>query len=259
MTGFSDSIGVSPEGTELVLRRAMELSVIQPGGDLLFDSMAIAQIAAELHVPGDAVATAIAEHAAGADLTESGFMERLIGPTQVRAARRTASSSDATAKAMVRWLETAHGMNARVRTDGVVVASPRNDIMANVANSLRAVQGLGGLGKVKKIQVAAIDLENSEGATCVVADVRDKRRAAVIGGAVVTTGAAAVVGTAAAVAAAPAALIGLPLAAGFGLIVSRAAHRSTVSQVTEGLEEMLDGVVRGERPPNLLSRFKRRR
>jgi hypothetical protein len=259
MTSSSDSIGVSPEGTELVLRRAMELSVVQPGGDMLFDSMAIAQIAAELHVPGDAVATAIAEHAAGADLAEAGLMDRLIGPTQVRAARRTESDSDATAKAMVRWLETAHGMNARVRSDGVVVASPRNDIMASVANSLRAVQGLGGLGKVKRIQVAAIDLEDSDGAACVVAEVGDKRRAAVIGGAVVTTGAAAVVGTAAAVAAAPVALLGLPIAAGFGLIVSRSAHRSTVNQVTEGLEEMLDGVVRGERPPNLLSRFKRRR
>lgn len=259
MTGAYEPIGVSPEGTEVVLRRAMELSVIQPDGDLLFDTQSIAQIAAELHVPGDAVATAIAEHAAGADFSEGGFMDRLIGPTQVRAARRTSSGSDATAKAVVRWLETAHGMNARVRADGVVVASPRNDIMANVANKVRTVQGLGGLGKVKKISVAAIDLEDSDGAACVVADVKDKRRTAVIGGAVVSTGAAAVIGTAAAVAASPVALVGLPVAAGVGLLVSRAAHRSTVHQVSEGLEEMLDGVVRGERPPNVFSRFRRRR
>lgn len=259
MTSGYEPIGVSPEGTEIVLRRAMELSVVQPDGDLLFDTAAIAQIAAELHVPGDAVAKAIAEHAAGADLGEAGFLDRLIGPTQVRAARRITSDSEATTKAMVRWLETAHGMNARVRSDGVVVASPRNDIMANVANSLRSVQGLGGLGKIKKIRVAAIDLEDSDGATCVVADVKDKRRSAVIGGAVVTTGTAAVVGTAAAVAAAPVALVGIPIAAGVGLLVSRAAHRSTLHQVSEGLEEMLDGVARGERPPNVFSRFRRRR
>lgn len=259
MNSAFEPIGVSPEGTELVLRRAMELSVVQPDGDLLFDTKAIAQIAAELHVPGDAVATAIAEHAAGADLGEARLLDKLIGPTQVRASRRTSSGSDATAQAMVQWLETAHGMNARVRTDGVVVASPRSDLMANVLNSLRTVQGLGGLGKVKNIQVAAIDLEDSDGAACVVANVRDKRRTAVLGGAVVTTGAAAVVGTAAVVAASPVALFGLPFAAGFGVLVSRSAHRSTIHQVSEGLEEMLDGVVRGERPPNLLSRFKRRR
>lgn len=258
MTGAGDPFGVSPESTELVLRRAMELSTVQPGGDLMFDAAAIAQIAAELHVPGEAVATALAEHTAGAEIDEAGFLDKLIGPTQIRTARRLVTNSDATTKAMVNWLERAHGMKARVRADGVVVASPRKDIMGNLANQIRMAQGLGGLGKVRRIQMAAVDLEAEDGAACVVADITDKRRGAVIGGVVVGAGTAAVVGTAAAIAAAPAALVGLPIAAGLGILVSRSAHRSTVHQVSEGLDEMMDGIVRGESPPSMMSRFKRR-
>lgn len=242
---------LDPVSTDLVLRRAVELSTVEPvSGEIELSAAAVAEIAAEVGLPASTVASAIAEHQAGVD-SERTFLDRVIGPDQIWARRLSTSSEEETRERAQRWLNSSHGLKARVRPDGVVVANRRRGVAGMVAVGARRAGGHGGLGRVRQVQVAAVDVDDTPGAVCVAADIGNKRGEAVAGGAVITAGGAAVVGVVALVAG-PASLAALPVVAGIGTLASRIVHQSNVRRITEEVEATIDGIATGVEPSNAL-------
>jgi len=242
---------LDPASTDLVLRRAVELSTVEPvSGEIELSAEAVAEIAAEVGLPASTVASAIAEHQAGVDNDRS-LLDRIIGPDQIWARRLSSSSEDDTRERAQRWLSSSHGLKSRVRPDGVVVANRRRGVSGFVAVGARRAGGHGGLGRVRQVQVAAVDVDDKPGAVCVAADIGNKRGEAVAGGAVVATGGAAIIGLVALVAG-PVSLAALPVAAGVGALTSRIVHQSNVRRFTEEVEATVDGIAAGVDPPTAL-------
>lgn len=153
----------------------------------------------------------------------------------------------------VRLLEVGHGMRPRVQFDGVVVASKRSDVVGKLARSVRDAQGLGQLGKLRRVEVAAVDVGDEPGALVVSADIGDQRTTAVAGGAAVTTvGGAVVAGSA--ILLSPFALVAAPVVLGAGIVTSRLVHGAAQRKAEERLEEAADALVSGEEPEGMISR-----
>ena len=238
---------LDPASTDLVLRRAVELSTVEPAsGEVELSAAAVADIAAEVGLPASTVASAIAEHQAGVDNDRS-FLDRIIGPDQIWARRLSTSNEDDTRQRAQRWLSSSHGLKARVRPDGVVVANRRRGVSGMVAVGARRAGGHGGLGRVREVQVAAVDVDDKPGAVCVAADIGNKRSEAVAGGAVMVTSGAAVVGVVA-LFTGPATLAALPVVAGIGTLATRIMHQSRVRRITEEVEATIDGIATGVDP-----------
>lgn len=242
--------GLSPEATEIVLRRAVEMTEVEPTtGQIELSPTAVAEIAAEVGVPSSAVAAAVAEHRAGVVQRRS-LVDRVVGPRVVWAHRASSLGEDLTKERAERWLQSTHGLRPRERHDGVIVANKPRGVAGAVAVGVRRAGGLGGLGRVRGVAVAAVDVDAQPGAVCVVADVGNKRDEAMLGGAAVTVGGVAVVGLVALVAG-PLALVAVPVVAGAGAVTSRTIHRGTVRRVAEDVEETVDGIAAGAEPPRL--------
>ncbi len=247
---------LDPVEVRKILSRAFEMADREPTLEVEIGRNTLAEIAAEVDLPLPAIASALAEHQLGLAPPDS-LLERLVGPATVASRARSTASEDVMRGRVVSWLEVGHGLRPRVRHDGVVVAAKRRDVVGKLARSVRDLQGFGQLGKLKGLRAAAVDIGDKPGALCVVADVGDKRRDAMLGGAAVATGAIAIVGVGAAVAG-PALLVAVPFAAGAGLLTSRLWHGSSVRAVQEDLDEALDGIVRGEAPQTALGRASER-
>lgn len=242
--------------TELVFKRAFELAERHPQRDVVFSRSTLAEIAAEVDLPAQAVAAALAEQLA--DGTDDGsFLDRLVGSDRVSVHRQaTAPETDMRERA-IRLLDTGHGMRPRVQHDGVVVATRRRDLLGKLASTLRDAQGLGRLGKLRRVDVAAVDIGDSPGAVVVSADISDRRTHAVLGGvAVGAVGCVAVAGTAVAVT--PIAVASAPLAIAAGLATSRLTFGAASREVREDLEAAADALVRGDQPDGLIGRSARR-
>ncbi|MFT7600975.1 MAG: hypothetical protein ACI8TP_003924 [Acidimicrobiales bacterium] len=238
---------LDPLATELVLRRAVELTTVEPSTGLVeLTPSAVAAIAAEVGVPAATVAAAIAEHQAGADVKRN-LVDRLVGPGVVWARRSSGASEAATRERAEQWLSVGHGLSTRVRPDGVVVANKKRGVVGAIAAGARRARGTGGLSRVRQVQVAAVDVDDTPGAVCLVADITNKRSEAVAGGAALATGGALFVGLVA-IFTGPLTFIALPAVAGAGAAVSRVAHRSTVRRVTDDVEVTIDGIATGESP-----------
>lgn len=251
MTSEPTAGGLSPEATEVVLRRAVEMTQIEPATGLIeLSPAAVAAIAAEVGVPSSAVAAAVAEHRAGVDPTKPSVVDKIVGPRVVWARRSSTLDEKLTKERAQRWLQATHGLRSRERHDGVIVATKPRGVFGAVAVGVRRAGGLGGLGRVRGVAVAAVDVDAEPGAVCVVADVGNKRDEALLGGAAVTVGGVAVAGLFALVAG-PLVLIAVPVAAGAGAVTSRTLHRATIRQVTEDVEETVDGIAAGSEPPRL--------
>ncbi len=242
--------------TEVVLRRAFELAHVRPERDLVFSRSTLAEIAAEVDLPVQAVAAALAEHMAdGTD--DDSFLDRLIGSDRVSVHRLSPASEEEMRQRTVRLLEIGHGMRPRVQVDGVVVASKRKDMVGKLARTVRDAQGLGQLGKLRRLDVAAVDVGDEPGALVLSADISDRRNGAIAGGAAVgAVGGVLVVG--AVVALGPLAVIASPAAIGAGLITSRVMHGSARRETEEHLEEAADALVSGDEPTGLISRGAKR-
>lgn len=251
MTSSAAGGGLSQEATELVLRRAVEMTQVEPTtGQIELSPAAVAAIAAEVGVPSSAVAAAVAEHRAGVNHEKRNVVDRVVGPRVVWAQRRSSLSEDVTKERAERWLQSTHGLRPRERHDGVIVASKPRGVVGAIGVGLRRAGGLGGLGRVRGVAVAAVDVDAQPGAVCVVADVGNKRDEALLGGAAVTVGGAAVVGLVALIAG-PVVLVVAPVVAGAGAVTSRTIHQATVRRVTEDVEETIDGIATGSEPPRL--------
>lgn len=247
---------LDPATTEVVLRRAFELAHVEPAQDLIFSRSTLAEIAAEVDLPVQAVAAALAEQMADG-LDDDSFLDRWIGPDRISVHRPSTASEDEMRDRAVRLLEVGHGMRPRVQFDGVVVASKRKDVMGKLARTVRDAQGLGQLGKLRRIEVAAVDVGDEPGALVLSADIGDRRNAAMVGGAAVgAVGGMVVAGTA--VALSPFALIAAPVALGAGLITSRLVHGAAQRDAEEHLQEAADVLVSGEAPDGIISRGARR-
>jgi hypothetical protein len=232
---------LDPLATELVLRRAVELTTVEPSTGLVeLTPSAVAAIAAEVGVPAATVAAAIAEHQAGADVKRN-LVDRLVGPGVVWARRSSGASEAATRERAEQWLSVGHGLSTRVRPDGVVVANKKRGVVGAIAAGARRARGTGGLSRVRQVQVAAVDVDDTPGAVCLVADITNKRSEAVAGGAALFVGLVAIF-------TGPLTFIALPAVAGAGAAVSRVAHRSTVRRVTDDVEVTIDGIATGESP-----------
>lgn len=243
---------LDPAETEAILRRAFELAHVEPARELVFSRSTLAEIAAEVDLPLQAVAAALAEQLAdGTD--DASFLDRLIGPDRISVHRASTASEDEMRERALRLLEAGHGMRPRVQFDGVVVASKRKDVVGKLARSVRDAQGLGQLGKLRRVEVAAVDVGDEPGALVLSADIGDRRNEAMAGGAAVSSlGGAAVVG--AALVFGPLAWIAAPVAVGAGLITSRMVHGSTRRDAEEDLHRAADALVNDSEPESMIAR-----
>lgn len=243
---------LDPAETEAILRRAFELAHVEPTRELVFSRSTLAEIAAEVDLPLQAVAAALAEQLAdGTD--DASFLDRLIGPDRISVHRASTASEDEMRERALRLLEVGHGMRPRVQFDGVVVASKRKDVVGKLARSVRDAQGLGQLGKLRRVEVAAVDVGDEPGALVLSADIGDRRNEAMAGGAAVgSLGSAAVVG--AAFVFGPLAWIAAPVAVGAGLITSRMVHGSTRRDAEEDLHRAADALVNDSEPESMIGR-----
>lgn len=241
-----------------LVRRAQELADASDGpeAEAGLDGAMVAEVAKELGVPTAAVAQALAEAEAGLS-SKSGVLDRLVGPNELAALRRSSLTADEARVRAQRWLDDVHGLRTRVDANGVVLARPRTDFVGVVRRGIKRASGLGGLGRVRQVRVAVADVSDDV-AICVVADVGGDRRRSVIAGAASGTATGAAGGALGIVvlgAAAPVALAAVPVAALVGVGVARWGYRGRLEQVDDALQATADGLSRGERPPTVVGKL----
>lgn len=247
---------LDPATTEVVLRRAFELARVEPTHDVVFSRSTLAEIAAEVDLPVHAVAAALAEQMADGTADDS-LLDRLVGSDRVTVHRMSTASEEVMRERAVRLLEVGHGMRPRVQIDGVVVATKRKDVLGKLAHTVRDVQGLGQLGKLRRVEVAAVDVGDEPGALVLSADIGDKRTNAILGGSAVGV-VGSLVAAGVAVTLAPVAAVAVPVALGAGVVTSRVVHGSTQREAEEDLEAAADVIVAGEDPDGLIGRGAKR-
>lgn len=247
-----DRLQLDQATTEVVLRRAFELAHVQPTRELVFSRSTLAEIAAEVDLPLQAVAAALAEQMADGTDADS-FLDRVVGPDRISVHRVSPAPEDEMRERAMRLLEVGHGMRPRVQLDGVVVASKRNDVVGKLARSVRDAQGLGQLGKLRRVEVAAVDVGDEPGALVLSADIGDQRTSAIAGGAAVSV-VGGVVLAGSAILLSPFALVAAPIVAGAGVVTSRAIHGSAQRKVEDRLEAAADALVTGDEPEGIISR-----
>lgn len=247
---------VDPAMTEIVLRRAFELADRVPTHDIAFTRSTLVEIATEVDLPVQAVAAALAEQMAdGTDRHR--WLDRFIGSDRVSVHRHASAPEHDMRDRAVRLLEVGHGMRPRVQSDGVVVATKRKDLVGKLASTVREAQGLGQLGKIRRVEVATVDVGDEPGALVISADIGDRRTEAIAGGAAVTVISGLLVGSAA-VALSPFIAVAAPIAVAAGVVTSRAVHGAAERDVREHLEEAADALVRGDEPDGIISRSARK-
>lgn len=287
----TEAVVHSPEQISRVLHRAMELAAVDSGDlgkalhqDAVLGEASLVEIADELGIPLDAVAGALVEARLDVGNESRSLLDWLVGPVEVWARRPTSESEEEVKARLLTWLERGHGLKPRIRHNGIVVAKRRRDLVGKLGNTVRGVQGAGGLSKAQEIEAVVVDLRREEdsaegsgveaefdlgpanpddgvgvcrGSIGLSADLTDRRTGAIAKGAAVAMGGTAVI-TLASLAMAPASLFALPVAAGAGLLTSRKLYSSSVRSMTDAVEETIDGIVTKTDPPRLLGGRRRR-
>ncbi len=258
----ADLASIDAADSEMVLRRAIQLSDDNVVVAEQFPINSLEQVAAELHVPVTAVADALAEYRAGAidrpTITRSGeaadpkrgVLDRMVGPRSVKVRHRTGLSDEAAVAHLSDWLKRRHRLRTRVNGEGTVVGVRRRGVVPVVARSVRSATGTAGLAGVKEVRAAAVTAEEGKTSLCLVVDLSDQRAQSVVAGSAVAAGGTLVV-TAVSVLAGPVTLVGVPMAFGVGWVTSRVTHRYRVRRITEEVEMTADQVAAGANPPTL--------
>lgn len=268
----ADLSTIDADASDLVLRRAIQLA---DESEFVADQMpvdALAQAAAELHVPVAAVADALAEYRAGAIGAARGdrsttptitdrvakattrkrtAIDRMVGPPMVKVRHRTGLSDAEVSQRLADWLGRHHKLRVVVNQDGTVVGMRRRGMVPAVARSARQAVGREGLSGVREVRGAVVAAQPGQTSICVVADVSSQRTQSVLAGSAVTMGGAAVVSVAALITAAPITLIGFPVVMGFGWATSRVTHRFRVRRIEEEMELTAEQVAVGAKPSTL--------
>ncbi len=256
--GESRASIVPRSSAEVIIRRALEKAERdQTVTEEALDITTLAAIASEVGLPASSVAEALAESRVGVD-SEPGLIDRVVGPKTLWSTRAVTVDEETAQQRLVDWLQTNHGLRSRVRPDGVVVAARRDDVAGKLGEGLRKIQGMGGLSQAATVRAATAAATDTDGSVCLAVDVGNKRIEAIAGGSAVTVVSVLAVGVTAA-ATGPLALIALPVCLGAGAVTSRLAHRETVKRFTDSLEETMDGISRGDRPPHPLDPLKKPR
>lgn len=179
------------------------------------------------------------------------LLDRLIGAGEVSGRRSVARSEAEIDAALIDWLEVGHGFRARVAPDGVLVATRKMGLAGKFSRGMRSVSGLGALGKARSVRGVSVEVDDAAGALCLVVDVGEQRRNALVGGSAVAAGGTSVALVLGLVAW-PVAAVGVPVALGFGVATGRIAYRSSVAPIERDLDITLDQISSGERPPTVL-------
>ncbi len=208
-----------------------------------------------IHSANDA-AVALAEQLTDG-IDDDSLLDRVVGSDRVSVHRSATAPEDAMRDRAIRLLEVGHGMRPRIQSDGVIVATKRRDFIGKLVKTVRDAQGLGQLGKLRRVEIAAVDVGDEPGALVLSADITDQRNAAVAGGAAVGVVGGVVVASAA-VALGPIAILATPVAIAAGVLTSRAVHGTAERDVREHLEEAADALVRGDEPDGMISRSARK-
>lgn len=238
----------------------MELADLDAGAlDTLLGRESLIDIARQLDVPLDAVASAVVEARLDIDQNDRSLLDRLVGPGEIFARRSTSENEQDVVARLMDWLEVGHGLKPREGQHGLVVARPRRGLIGKVSKRVRSAQGVGGLARAGTVEAIVVDLDDAaQGSVGLSADISDRRSGAVAKGSAVAFGGTVVV-TFVSAALAPAALAALPVVACAGLLTSRKLHGTTVKAMTEAVEETIDGVVTQTEPPRLLDGLRKRR
>lgn len=264
VSAADDLASIDAADSEIVLRRAIELSGENVVVAQRMPVATLEEVAAELDFPASAVADALAEYRAGAlvrnpesagggtELVEPRrtILDRLIGPGTVTVRHRTGLPEGDVAESLGRWLKRGHRLRVRINREGAVVGVRRRGVVPSMARSVRSATGTAGLAGVKEVRAAAVGAEEGSTSLCLVADVTDARTQSVVAGSTVAVGGAVVV-SAAAVVAGPVTLAGVPVAVGIGWVTSRLTHRRRVRRIAEEVEMTADNVAAGASPPTI--------
>lgn len=240
--------------TELILRRAIELSDQSVVVAERFPVTGLEEVAAELQMPAGAVAEALAEYRAGGLSVSPGgrtasMIDRVVGPKQITVRSRTGLDEAEVRERLSQWLKRRHRLRIRINPEGTVVAIRRRGLLPGAMRQVRGATGSAGLSGLREVRGAAVAVEDGPTMICVVADLGEQRAQSVVAGTAIALGGAAVVSTAAAITA-PVTLVGVPVAVGAGWFVTRFTHRRQVRRVQEEVEMTTDNVAAGARPLN---------
>lgn len=258
ISNTTPNTNVSRVNAEVIIRRALEKAERTDNAtEDELDVNALTAIASEVGLPAASVVEALAESRVGVD-GQPGLIDRVVGPKTLWATRAIPVDEETARRRLVDWLQANHGLRSRIQEDGVVVATRRDDVAGKLGDGLRKIQGMGGLSEASTVRAATAASTDTDGSVCLAVDVGNKRLEAIAGGSAVTVVGVVAVG-AAAVAASPVVLIALPVCLGAGAITTRLTHRQTIKRFTNSLEETMDGVSRGERPPHPLDPLKKSR
>lgn len=260
MTAYSNQsrpaqVGFARDDVTVILRRAAELSHEHVPAEETLTGRDLAEIADEVGMSRPAIAIAVAEARSGVTPANS-IMDRLIGPRRVWAHCQTDRHETEAREAVRRWLEVTHGLAAHEDASGVITATRRQGALAALGDSMRRMQGMGGLGEARFVQASAASIDEVH-ALCVSADIGNKRREAMAGGSAVAVAGSALVGVAAVVAG-PAALVALPLTTGLGVATARLVHAQTTKRVSRQVVITIESAARGDEPDHPVDALLRR-
>ena len=254
---------IDPADASAILQRAIDLAADEGEGDELgaLTEAELAEMADEVGISRSALAASLAEARAGVS-DERGLADRLVGPAVVWAVRPHSGDAEAATWAARRWLEVDQGLDVEQETDGVLIAERRRGAAGAVSAGVRRLAGGGALRQARSVRAATVAIDDV-GSICVLADVSNRRRAAVATG-TATGGGSAFMVALVATAAGPVALVGLPVAAAIGLGTARLYHRRATKPLAREVESTARAVAGDDDPRHpvgrlILGRSKRRR
>lgn len=255
---------IETTAVEAVLRRAIELSADLPsagGSGLSGELVPVAvlhDVAAELAIPPEALATALAEYQVARPTNtialrgERSLADRIFGPGTVSAAHHSELSADDATQQLQRWLARRHRLSVRQTQDHTLIAVRRRGMVPAVSRSVRSANGTAGLEGVREVRAAVVDAGDSGSSVVLVADIRDHRTQSVVVGAAVAVGSSGLISLVALMTA-PVALAGVPAAVGIGWVVTRVSHRRRVEQIRDEVEVTAERAAVGARPPTMVA------
>lgn len=193
--------GISRDDLRLVIQRAAELYTAEADADERLSEAEVLRIADELGLPGRHVRRALYE--LPRHRGRGGVMERWFGPPAVVATRVVPGQPGTVMDRLEDYLVTREFLQVLRRQGEKAAFSPADDAISNVARAVRRPQRQWQVARARRVLVEARPIPDHECHVRLEVDVANRRRRAVIAGAV------------------GGALVGLPLAAGAFFPVSQ--------------------------------------
>jgi hypothetical protein len=237
---------------ERIIQRAAELQAgeVDTGDGL--NEQEVLKLGGEVGIPGRFLRQALYEETTRGGVERAhGFLARWIGPKLVGASRVVPGEKTAVEPALEQWMSESEAMTVKRRLPDRTLWEPQKGLLAQMKRGL----GMGGksyhLARAVEVSDSVTPLEQGYCHVALSADVSNTR-GAVIAGVIAVAGTGALA-SAIALAALPIAiplLALVPGALGVGLAAGLPrAHRRQAERVQLALEQILDGLERGEIRP----------